>query len=154
MKLHYVYKLENPNTKEFYFGSRSCDCNPIDDEYMGSMTAWVVDKNILEKIIVKSNFKNRTDAVLFESELIKNHINDSLNRNYHIPNENFHKDGSSSNPFTHTKKMWEYLNKYNIPCKTKYGEDVDWLEALNNPEFYNEVKVRKFRFKISKISFE
>lgn len=28
---HYTYRLDNPITGEFYFGSRSCDCDPLDD---------------------------------------------------------------------------------------------------------------------------
>lgn len=51
---HYVYKLIDPITNEFYFGSRSCSCEINNDEYMGSYTAWKPeDETRLEKSIIK-----------------------------------------------------------------------------------------------------
>lgn len=86
---HYVYKLISLQTGEFYFGSRSCNCNPDEDNYMGSMKRWKPNKENLIKEIIKRDFCNREDAILFESELIKNNINNSLNRNYYIPTIGF-----------------------------------------------------------------
>ena len=48
---HYVYKLEDKKTKEFYFGSRSCKCEIINDKYMGSPKTWKPNKDKLVKII-------------------------------------------------------------------------------------------------------
>lgn len=87
---HYVYKLENTETGEFYIGSRSSKCRPSLDKYMGSMCTWDVDKNILKKIIIKDDFLERSDAMLFEIDCIKNNIENPLNRNYNIPGESFH----------------------------------------------------------------
>jgi hypothetical protein len=33
----YVYRLDHIETSEFYFGSRKCKCDPINDNYWGSM---------------------------------------------------------------------------------------------------------------------
>jgi group I intron endonuclease len=79
---HYVYKLTETKTNEFYYGIRSCNCNPIDDFYMGSMIAWNPNKDNLIKEIV-SEFKTREDAVKFESMVIEENIKHPLNRNYH-----------------------------------------------------------------------
>mgnify|MGYP001149416842 CR=1 FL=1 len=79
---HYVYKLIEKTTNEFYYGVRSCECNPIDDSYMGSMIAWKPNKDNLIKEVV-SEFKSRKEAVEFESKIIEENIKDPLNRNYH-----------------------------------------------------------------------
>lgn len=110
MKTHYVYKLEHPITKEYYFGSRTCEKDPHEDNYMGSMVSWQPNKNELVKTIIKSDFENRDTATEYEAELITEHINNSLNRNYHIPNKGFH--GRPPNSTNKTKwkmsKDWRY----------------------------------------------
>ena len=82
---HYVYKLTETKTNEFYYGVRTCDCSPIDDSYMGSMIAWKPNKDNLIKEIV-SEFESREEAVKFESMVIENNIKNPLNRNYHTGN--------------------------------------------------------------------
>ena len=79
---HYVYKLKETKTNEFYYGVRSCDCHPDKDNYLGSMISWKPNKDNLKKEIV-SMFANREDAVEYESRLLKHHISNPLNRNYH-----------------------------------------------------------------------
>jgi group I intron endonuclease len=79
---HYVYKLIEISTNEFYYGVRSCKCNPIDDSYMGSMVTWKPNKDNLIKEIV-SEFDSREDAINFESKLIEESIKHPLNKNYH-----------------------------------------------------------------------
>lgn len=87
---HYVYKLELPETKEYYFGSRTSEINPDEDVYyLGSMKSWRPDKKKLVKTIIKYDFSNREDCVKFERELIISHRNDLLNRNAHIPGIGF-----------------------------------------------------------------
>lgn len=108
-EFHYVYKLTNPNSGEFYYGSRTCKCNPKDDTYMGSMVSWKVDKNILIKEIINSNFDNREDALKYESKMITENINNSLNRNYSLPDGKFIRMGppvnkGKKNP-NHSKRM-------------------------------------------------
>lgn len=93
-KNFYVYKLEHIETKEFYFGSRGCKCLPEEDvKYMGSMHTWKPDKSKLIKIIIETNFETRTDALIYEASLIKENIDNDLNRNYHIPNTGYRSDG-------------------------------------------------------------
>lgn len=83
MKYHYVYKLTEPITHEFYYGVRTCNCKPSSDSYMGSMVTWKPDKTILEKEVLKE-FKTRKSAEEYEVKLIKENIKHELNRNYHI----------------------------------------------------------------------
>ena len=53
---HYVYKLELPETKEYYFGSRTSKVEPIKDiYYLGSMKTWKPDKKKLVKITKKNS---------------------------------------------------------------------------------------------------
>ena len=93
---HYVYKLEHMETREFYIGSRSCKCHPSMDSYKGSMLTWKADKNKLIKTIIKEDFSNRSEANLYESELIRKFIDGPLNMNFHIPGEKFHTVGMAS----------------------------------------------------------
>ncbi len=79
---HYVYKLTESITNEFYYGVRTCDCNPNTDSYMGSMIAWKPNKDNLIKEII-SEFNSREEAVKFESNIIRENIQHPLNRNYH-----------------------------------------------------------------------
>jgi hypothetical protein len=88
-EFHYVYKLTNPTSGEFYYGSRTCKCNPNDDTYMGSMVSWKVDKSILIKEIVDDSFESRNQALEYEANIIKQHIKNKLNRNYNIPGNEF-----------------------------------------------------------------
>lgn len=90
---HYVYKLEHIETGEFYIGSRSSKKHPTLDSYLGSMKTWKPDKTKLRKIIIKSDFPDRESAILFESKEISNNIENSLNKNYHIPSKGFHTNG-------------------------------------------------------------
>jgi hypothetical protein len=79
---HYVYKITEKITNEFYYGVRTCDCNPIDDPYMGSMITWKPNKNNLLKEIL-CEFNSRDAASEFESTVIKDNITHPLNKNYH-----------------------------------------------------------------------
>jgi hypothetical protein len=91
---HYVYRLENIDTGEFYIGSRSCENHPTMDKYFGSMLTWKVNKKMLKKVILEDNFSSREECILFERSLILEVIDDSLNRNYHVPGDGFHTVGS------------------------------------------------------------
>jgi len=87
---HYVYMVIDPITNEYYIGSRTCKCEPNVDSYMGSYKTWKpIDATRLKKIIIKSDFFSRADSIIYESNLIKENINNELNRNYHIPTEGF-----------------------------------------------------------------
>jgi|APSaa5957512576_1039674.scaffolds.fasta_scaffold11966_3 hypothetical protein len=92
---HYVYRLDDPITGEFYIGSRSCKCKITDDNYMGSYKRWKPeDKTRLIKTILKTDFLNKNDAYDFEAGVIGENINNKLNRNYHIPANGFRMDGT------------------------------------------------------------
>jgi len=81
---HYVYRLDDPITKEFYIGSRSCECEISDDYYMGSYVTWKPkDKTRLVKTIISEGFESRIIANECEYVIINKHINNPLNRNYH-----------------------------------------------------------------------
>jgi hypothetical protein len=87
---HYTYKLELPETNEYYFGSRTSKVEPLKDiYYLGSMKSWKPDKQKLIKTIIKSDFINREECVKHERELIIEHRTDKLNRNGHIPGVGF-----------------------------------------------------------------
>lgn len=90
---HYVYKITDKTNKKFYFGSRSCKCEPENDNYLGSPCVWKPNKENLEKLILVKNFDNRSEAISVESKFIKENIDNELNENYYIPNEGFHTAG-------------------------------------------------------------
>lgn len=93
---HYVYKITDPKTKQFYIGSRSYEGNVEEDDYMGSYKTWNPEnQNRLQKQIIKSDFETREDAIEFEAKLIEKHIDNELNENYHIPNKGFHITGNT-----------------------------------------------------------
>ncbi len=90
---HYVYLLEDIETKEFYIGSRSSELHPSIDPYLGSMKVWKPNKSKLKKIILKDDFIDRESALEYEAlEILKN-IENSLNRNYSIPGKKFYTKG-------------------------------------------------------------
>ena len=77
---HYVYIVKDLNTNEYYIGSRSCKCLPVEDiTYKGSMNSWKLSKEqkkSLHKTIISHDFISRTEAIKFEAELIKKHFNE------------------------------------------------------------------------------
>lgn len=88
---HYVYRIDDPITNEYYFGSRTCrNMTPQEDTtYMGSMRAWKPeDKSRLVKTILKT-FDTREEANVYEGELQKEHVRNPLNRNYNIQGVGF-----------------------------------------------------------------
>jgi len=85
---HYVYHIEDKETKEFYFGVRSCKKKISEDNYMGSMTSWKPNKKNLTKQVI-GVFHRRNIANKVEREIISLWIKDPLNRNYHIPGKGF-----------------------------------------------------------------
>ena len=89
---HYVYKITDLETNEYYFGSRSCKSLPQDDDYMGSMCTWAKEEGYSPerhiKEIICGDFSDRNDAVKYEETIIRNHWKDPLNKNYVIPGQN------------------------------------------------------------------
>jgi hypothetical protein len=60
---------------------------------MGSMVAWKTNKNDLIKTILTDKFLKREEAIKEEIQLIKENINNPLNKNYNIPGLGFHNTG-------------------------------------------------------------
>ncbi|MCK9574694.1 MAG: hypothetical protein WC979_00090 [Candidatus Pacearchaeota archaeon] len=83
--IHYVYKVTDIETGQFYIGSRSTKLNSELDDYLGSWKVWKPKVANLRKEILKDDFNCREDAMKFEAEEITKVINDPLNENYHIP---------------------------------------------------------------------
>lgn len=72
---HYLYKIINIETNQYYVGVRSHK-DPISDKYMGSSSIWTKDwikknKDILIKEIINESFQTREDANIGEVELLK-----------------------------------------------------------------------------------
>lgn len=101
---HYVYKIIDKITNEYYFGSRSCNCLAKDDVYMGSMKVWKPNSDNLIKEILNDTFLDRISAIEYESNIIKLHIKDSLNQNYHIPTLGFHTNGRTQSEVERTNR--------------------------------------------------
>ena len=136
---HYVYKITDPTTKEYYIGVRSTKCSIELDSYMGSFLSWK-PKNIdgLIKEVIKT-FKDRKSAQQYEIELIKSNIDNTLNRNYHIPGVGFHMQGNS-----HTKETKQKIaimkrgTKHSLKTRKEMSEarkgivkDGEWRKNLS-----------------------
>ena len=79
---HYLYKITNIETGEYYLGVRSHK-NPEKDSYMGSSSVWNKEfiksnKHLLSKEILDSSFETRESANLAEVDLLKSHESDNL----------------------------------------------------------------------------
>ena len=70
---YYTYRLDDPITKQFYYGSRGSKLLPENDiKYLGSPVTWTpIDKSRLIKTILKSEFKSMSDAIESESRNIE-----------------------------------------------------------------------------------
>jgi hypothetical protein len=103
---HYVYKLTDLITGEYYIGSRSCQGPAEEDRtYRGSMQTWSLSeeqKLYLDKTILKT-FSNRDDAYNYERELILENKKDPLNRNVNIPGKVYKIDGVKVTPYKREK---------------------------------------------------
>lgn len=141
---HYVYRLEDIKTGEFYIGSRSCQNHPTLDNYLGSMVVWKPNKKMLKKEILKSDFKNREDANEYEKFLIESNINDDLNRNFSIPPKTFFVDKNTFKDRNHQKG--ENNSQYGT-CWITNGIEVKKIkksELLPNDWFYGRtLKIKK-----------
>lgn len=79
---HYVYKIENVETSEYYIGVRSCQCEIEEDSYMGSSTVWnreylYTNKTVLIKHILDV-LDNRPLANIVEAETLAQCYGDKL----------------------------------------------------------------------------
>ena len=130
---HYVYKITDPDTKEFYIGSRSFDGPMNKDSYMGSYVTWSPDNE--ERLIkenIRSDFQTREEAFDYESKLIQAHIHEKLNRNYYIPHKGFSMYGAVG-PWAGKKR--KNMQGVNHPL---YGVERTWMQGKNHPNFGHE----------------
>lgn len=79
---HYLYKITNIQTTQFYIGVRSSK-DPENDKYMGSSSIWTKtwikeNKEFLKKEILDKSFLDRNSANLAEVELLKKYKDDKL----------------------------------------------------------------------------
>jgi len=79
---HYLYKITNIQTNQFYLGVRSSE-DPTSDRYMGSSSIWTKDwikENFqyLKKEILDETFLDRNSANLAEVALLKKYEFDDL----------------------------------------------------------------------------
>lgn len=151
---HYVYKLTDRETGEYYFGSRSHE-DPNTDSYMGSMQAWKPeDKSRLIKEIIKDDFVTRDDAVEFESLIIEKNIDDNLNENYNIPNKGFHTKGLERTKEWNTKiskgitSYFKELKKNNPEKYSYFCEKMRKLSMGENNGFYGKTHSEETKQKI------
>ena len=134
-KTYYAYKVTDRITNEFYYGSRTCYGPATNDfHYLGSMKTWNPNKQNLIKEIIKDDFITRDDAVEFESILIKENINNPLNRNFHIPNKGFHRDGSEGMLYKSRKILLEKAKLAGVEVKSRWGleEQEEIYNKLND----------------------
>lgn len=92
--IHYLYKILNIHTNEYYLGVRSTSKTPETDRYMGSSSIWTKSyikehKDELKKIIIDQSFETRKEANDAEIKIITSHITDPLCINISIPGEEF-----------------------------------------------------------------
>ena len=79
---HYLYKITNIETNQYYIGVRS-NKDPNSDKYMGSSSIWTKEwiknnKELLKKEILNDSFLDRESANLAEVELLKQYEDDDL----------------------------------------------------------------------------
>jgi hypothetical protein len=101
---------------------------------MGSMVTWKPNKENLIKEILKDDFNSRDELMEYESNIIKENINNPLNRNYHIPNKGFHMDGSVGRLYKTKKILLEKAKQAGVEIKSKWGieEQQKIDDILNN----------------------
>lgn len=162
MKTHYTYLILDKETKEFYIGVRTCEGDPKEDTYMGSMATWKRQENFNQdrhKKTILSVYATREEANKSEKILIQKFIKDPLNRNYHIPSGTF---GNYNRTFTeeHKRKIGEagIGRKYSEEARRnisksqikRYGTN----EIINKVENWLEANMESYPKKITSAVIE
>jgi len=71
---HYVYMVTDKITNEKYIGIRSCECDPFEDDYIGSGAKLKgIDKKTLRKDILTVT-PDRSTALAIETLLVNDHF--------------------------------------------------------------------------------
>lgn len=170
---HYIYKVTDPNTGEFYIGRRSSNLEPeLDIDYKGSMMSWSKEedfnKDILIKEILIKNIETVKELCELESSMIELEIKNPLNKNAHIPSKGFYITGPLKDD--HKKKISESWNTRVVSEETKKKmsesrknssvvkkmiESKEWRDKIsesvkNSENFQKNVRSEERRNKISK----
>lgn len=121
---HYVYRIDEIVTGEFYIGVRSCKCQIEDDPYLGSMRSWKPNKSNLRKTVL-GTFASRKEANEFEAIMLEMFIDKEkypMNRNYvNFPNWCTYGSHPKMPPRTieHRKKLSERMKGRSLSEETK-----------------------------------
>lgn len=86
-KSHFVYRLTNPDTGEYYFGKRSCDGDPEADIYRGS-GKWprdMKDKGVFLHREIVATFQTSEEAIAHEAQILRAITDDPLCMNHERP---------------------------------------------------------------------
>lgn len=137
---HYCYKVEIKESGEYYFGSRTSKVSPEKDNYMGSMRTWKPDKSKLIKTILKSDFINREECILYERELILSAKNDELNKNVSIPGVGFN-----------TLGLGQYVNSKGKVFRVNKNDELV-LNGVLKPFWNGRTHTKESKEKMSKSS--
>lgn len=147
MKRHYIYRVTLPETGEFYWGVRSCNCEPKDDTYKGSMKGWKVDKTKLVKTDI-IEYATREEANVAEEVVISYFIDKNkfpLNRNYKIGNQAFCMFGYKFSEESKLKMSKSRIGK-KLSDETKQkmtesnkGKNVGRTHSLEQNENHSEI---------------
>lgn len=143
---HYVYKITDIKTNQYYIGCRSHK-NPKSDSYMGSMQTWKPEnKNMLVKEIIADDFKTREEAIEFEAILIEKCIDDKLNENYHIPNKGFHVVGVPKTPEWRRKVSAALSGKNNPMYGKQHSENsIKKIKECRSNQILTERQLQNLR---------
>jgi hypothetical protein len=155
MKRFYIYRIEEKYTKEFYWGSRVCKCDPKNDKYMGSMMTWKpVRKNLIKTNIIEYD---TFEQIQIAERIVIDYYWDKhkfpLNRNYNrggfvnmygikTPEETRKKISESLKG----KNTWSRGKNLSIETRKKISE----ANCGENNGFFGKIHSEETRKKMSK----
>lgn len=122
---HYTYKIEF-ETGHVYFGSRSCECLPRDDSYLGSPVTYKAHwKKFTPTKVILRTFDTRQEACEYENVLIEWcwSVNRSLSLNATIGGTKFSKLG-----VPHSQKTIELMK---IKARLKADNEGKEFEIIS-----------------------
>jgi hypothetical protein len=145
---HYVYKMTDPITGEYYIGVRSCESQAEEDRtYRGSMRHWKLTKDqktALDKTILQT-FSSRKAAEEYEIELIfqAKVAKDLLNRNAYIPSKGFSMYGVTMSEEARKKISESQKGNKWMLGKTRSEETRKKIGEGNRGKIYSEESRKK-----------
>ena len=147
-KYHYLYKIERLDTGEYYIGIRSCDVDPIDDNYWGSgvkISAKITKHGIdsFTKTIL-AVFLSRRDAANAEREMVtEDLLFDPLCLNLKTGGE--YENGVTYSDDACKKISTSLKQYYSDPAVRKAHADKIKQAYLDNPEYIDRIKKMRQR---------